>query len=91
MILIRANDGDYSLYLFGKTTIFTNTLHGQGIKDKGDRIVIEGKADDGTPEAIHVDGASGFAMAVQWHPEWKAGEDPVSKPLFEAFGAALRG
>jgi putative glutamine amidotransferase len=27
---------------------------------------------------------------VQWHPEWQAGVDPVSKPLFEAFGDAAR-
>jgi putative glutamine amidotransferase len=25
---------------------------------------------------------------VQWHPEWQAGVDPVSKPLFQAFGQA---
>ena len=28
-------------------------------------------------------------MAVQWHPEYNAANDPVSKPLFEAFGEAL--
>ncbi|TMV38088.1 gamma-glutamyl-gamma-aminobutyrate hydrolase family protein, partial [Thioclava sp. BHET1] len=27
---------------------------------------------------------------VQWHPEYNAGLDPVSRPLFEAFGAAVR-
>ncbi len=75
--------------IFGATTIRTNTLHGQGIKEKGNRIVIEGEAEDGTPEAIHVEGASSFAMAVQWHPEWNAENDSVSRPLFEAFGTAL--
>jgi putative glutamine amidotransferase len=28
-------------------------------------------------------------MAVQWHPEWNAANDPVSRPLFHAFGAAV--
>jgi len=28
-------------------------------------------------------------MAVQWHPEYNATNDPVSKPLFNAFGDAL--
>jgi putative glutamine amidotransferase len=28
-------------------------------------------------------------MAVQWHPEYNAASDAVSKPLFETFGAAL--
>ncbi len=75
--------------IFGSSTVLTNTLHGQGIKEKGERIVIDGTAPDGTPEAIYVDGAPGFALGVQWHPEYKAGEDPVSRPLFEAFGKAV--
>ena len=76
--------------LFGAEVVRTNTLHGQGIKEAGARIVIDGRAPDGTPEAIHIEGAPGFALAVQWHPEYRAGEDPVSRPLFEAFGAAAR-
>ncbi len=70
--------------------VMTNTLHGQGIKTPGKRIVIEGYAPDGTPEAIYVDGAKGFTMSVQWHPEWDAANDPVSRPLFTAFGDAVR-
>ena len=42
-----------------------------------------------TPEAIVIEGAPGFAMAVQWHPEWNAAADPVSRPLFQALGAAV--
>ncbi len=75
--------------VLGSTEVLTNSLHGQGIKEKGDRIVIDGYAPDGTPEAIYVAGAPGFTLGVQWHPEWQAGSDPVSKPLFEAFGAAV--
>ncbi|TCM86100.1 gamma-glutamyl-gamma-aminobutyrate hydrolase family protein [Rhodovulum steppense] len=75
--------------LLGATEVMTNTLHGQGIKSPGARIVIEGWAPDGTPEALHVEGAAGFALAVQWHPEYKAACDPVSRPLFEAFGQAV--
>ncbi|ETX29245.1 gamma-glutamyl-gamma-aminobutyrate hydrolase family protein [Roseivivax isoporae] len=76
--------------LMGSTEVMTNTLHGQGIQVAGRRIVIDGRAPDGTPEAIYVDGAPGFTLAVQWHPEWKASEDPVSRPLFAAFGQAAR-
>lgn len=76
--------------ILGATTVRTNTLHGQGINQAGPRVVIEGRADDGTPEAIHIEGAPGFALGVQWHPEWNAANDPVSRPLFEAFGAAAR-
>ncbi len=74
--------------LFGADEVMTNTLHGQGIAKPGSRIVIDGWAPDGTPEAIYVDGAPGFTLSVQWHPEWNASADPVSRPLFQAFGAA---
>jgi putative glutamine amidotransferase len=74
----------------GATEVMTNTLHGQGIKTPGRRIAVEGWAEDGTPEALHVEGAPGFTLSVQWHPEWNAASDPVSRPLFRAFGAAVR-
>ena len=75
--------------LFGAREVMTNTLHGQGIKTAGRRIVIDGVADDGTPEALYVEGAPGFTLSVQWHPEYRAAEDPVSRPLFAAFGEAV--
>jgi putative glutamine amidotransferase len=75
--------------VLGQSEIEVNSLHGQGILEKGGRIVIEGVAEDETPEAIVVEAAPGFAMAVQWHPEWNAASDPVSRPLFEALGAAV--
>ncbi|AHM05575.1 glutamine amidotransferase, class I [Roseibacterium elongatum DSM 19469] len=76
--------------LLGATEVMTNTLHGQGIKSPGARIVIDGHAPDGTPEATYVKDAPGFTLSVQWHPEYRAATDPVSRPLFAAFGAAAR-
>ncbi|MEM7711135.1 MAG: gamma-glutamyl-gamma-aminobutyrate hydrolase family protein, partial [Pseudomonadota bacterium] len=84
-----APDGPFAA-LFGAETVMTNTLHGQGIDVAGPRIRIDGRAPDGTPEAIWIQDAPGFALSVQWHPEWNAADDPVSRPLFEAFGAACR-
>ena len=75
--------------IFGSDVVRTNSLHGQGIKEPGARISIEGYAPDGTPEAIRILNAPGFALGVQWHPEYRAEEDPVSRPLFEAFGRAV--
>jgi putative glutamine amidotransferase len=76
--------------LMGSQRVLTNSLHGQGIKQAGERIVVDGYAPDGTPEAIFVKDAPGFTLSVQWHPEWQAAEDPVSRPLFTAFGDACR-
>ncbi len=76
--------------LLGTTEVMTNSLHGQGIKTPGERIVIDGVAHDGTPEALHVKDAPGFTLSVQWHPEYNAARDPVSRALFTAFGEAVR-
>lgn len=87
---VKLTPGGVFARLLGADTVMTNTLHGQGIKTPGARIVIEGYAEDETPEAIYVQDAPGFALAVQWHPEYRAATDPVSRPLFEAFGEAAR-
>lgn len=88
--LVRLHEGGVFHRLFGAHQVMTNTLHGQGIKTPGARIVIDGQAPDGTPEAIYVKDAPGFTLSVQWHPEWDAANDPVSRPLFKAFGDAAR-
>ena len=80
-------DGPFAK-LLSEAEVMTNTLHGQGIKQAGPRVVIDGTAPDGTPEAIYIKDAPGFTLSVQWHPEWNATVDPVSKPLFAAFGQA---
>jgi putative glutamine amidotransferase len=86
---VNLTPGGTFAQLFGADTVQTNTLHGQGIKNPGPRIIIDGYAADGTPEAIFVSEAKGFALGVQWHPEYCASEDPVSRPLFAAFGKAV--
>ena len=85
---ITFTEGGVFHRLMGAREVMTNSLHGQGIKVAGDRIVIDGTAPDSTPEAIHIADAPGFALGVQWHPEYNAGMDAVSRPLFAAFGRA---
>lgn len=87
---VRFTEGGPFHRLLGAQEVMTNTLHGQGIKVAGARVRIDGHAPDGTPEAIFVADAPGFTMSVQWHPEWQAASDPVSRPLFAAFGGAAR-
>ncbi|AZV77554.1 gamma-glutamyl-gamma-aminobutyrate hydrolase family protein [Parasedimentitalea marina] len=87
--VVEMSDGGVFHKMLGAREVMTNTLHGQGIKTPGARIVIDGTAKDGTPEATYVRDAPGFSLAVQWHPEWDAINDPVSRPLFQAFGAAV--
>jgi len=75
--------------LFGQETIRVNSLHGQGILDLGERVVVEGVAEDGTIEAIRIADAPSFALGVQWHAEYDAQSNPVNRALFQAFGEAL--
>jgi putative glutamine amidotransferase len=52
----------------GTTTLGVNTLHHQTVADLGPRARAVAWADDGTVEAIEVEGAP-HVLAVQWHPE----------------------
>lgn len=67
-----------------------NSLHGQGIDKPAPGMAVDAVATDGTIEALSITGARGFALGVQWHPEFQAAEDPLSRALFEAFGGAAR-
>lgn len=68
--------------------IRVNSLHSQGIEHLGELLAVEARAPDGVIEAFRVREARHFALAVQWHPEWKVMSDPFSRALFAAFGQA---
>jgi putative glutamine amidotransferase len=74
----------------GATEIKVNSLHQQAIDRPGEGVVVEGRADDGTIEAVRVEGVPGFAMGVQWHPEYHYATDAASIAIFRAFGDACR-
>ena len=76
--------------LAGAEEAIVNSLHGQGIKKLAEGVTVEAVADDGLIEAFSVDEAQGFALAVQWHPEWRATENEFSSAIFKAFGDACR-
>jgi putative glutamine amidotransferase len=76
--------------LLGGREIMVNSLHGQAIDRPAPGLAIEAEAPDGTIEAVRVAGARGFALGVQWHPEWGYAENPASLALFRAFGDACR-
>jgi len=71
-------------------TATVNSLHGQGVNQIAGGVTIEAVAEDGVIEAFRVNNVNGFAYAVQWHPEWKVMENPLSLSIFKAFGDACR-
>lgn len=70
--------------------IEVNSLHHQGIDQLGGELAVEARAPDGVIEAFRVRQAQRFAVAVQWHPEWRVMGNPFSRALFAAFGRASR-
>jgi len=67
-----------------------NSLHSQGIDKLAPSLRAEAIAPDGQIEAVSMPSAKGFLFGVQWHPEWKWADNPVSRAIYAAFGEALR-
>jgi putative glutamine amidotransferase len=76
--------------VLGKAETMVNTIHRQGVKKLGEGLVVEATAPDGIVEAVSVKGAKAFAFGTQWHPEFRAADNPDSVKLFTAFGDAVR-
>jgi putative glutamine amidotransferase len=87
---IAIREGGLLHRILGKTSTVVNTVHRQGIDRLADGLTVEATAPDGVIEAVTIDDASGFALGVQWHPEYKAAQNADSVKLFEAFGQAAR-
>ena len=82
--------GGFFATLSGASRLRVNSLHAQGIDRLADQLRVDATAPDGIVEAVTVKDARGFAVGVQWHPEWRFWEDGVSRALFAAFGQACR-
>jgi putative glutamine amidotransferase len=88
--LVRLAPGGVLARLLGRATIEVNSLHGQGIDRLAARLAVEAAAEDGTVEAVRVEGARRFALAVQWHPEFRPLMNRTATRLFRAFAEATR-
>jgi putative glutamine amidotransferase len=76
--------------LTGCERLTVNSLHSQGIDRLGAPLSAEAHAPDGLIEAFRVREARRFALAVQWHPEWRVMSNEASRALFAAFGDDAR-
>jgi putative glutamine amidotransferase len=66
-----------------------NSLHSQGIDRLAPLLHADAIAPDGQIEAVSMPSAKGFVLGVQWHPEWRWSEDPISRAIFSAYGQAV--
>lgn len=87
---VTFTEGGLLAQIAGCNEAMVNSLHVQGAGIIGANARIEAVSPDGLVEAISVIESSNFAMAVQWHPEWKVLEDELSKRLFASFGTACK-
>lgn len=87
---VQALPGSWFAELMGDAAFLVNSLHGQALDQLGEGIEALAFADDGLVEAIHLPGVEQFTLAVQWHPEWQAAQNPHSVKIFQAFGEACR-
>jgi len=85
---VRITPGSWLHRLGGAGTIPVNSLHNQGVDQLAPGLVVDGVAPDGTVEAVHVATARGFAIGVQWHPEYDFDRDALSRRIFESFSEA---
>ncbi|HYE00177.1 MAG TPA: gamma-glutamyl-gamma-aminobutyrate hydrolase family protein [Alphaproteobacteria bacterium] len=86
---VRLTPGGLLARIAGREEVVTNSVHAQAIDRLADGLAVEAVAADGTIEAVRVRDA-GFAVGVQFHPEWRFWEDDFSTALFKAFGAAVQ-
>jgi len=82
--------GSWLETLLGSGEIRVNSIHRQGIRELAPALSVEASAPDGIIEAVSVRDAPGFVFATQWHPEYRAKDNPTSVRLFDAFGQAVR-
>ena len=76
--------------VLGAGTMQVNSLHRQAVGRLAAGLAVEATAPDGTIEAVRVIDAPGFAIGVQWHPEYWVESDRPSSKLFAAFARAIR-
>lgn len=62
-----------------------NSVHGQGIDRLGVGLQVEATSDDGLVEAVSLPASNSWVFGVQWHPEWRVRENPLSMALFRRF------
>jgi putative glutamine amidotransferase len=81
---VRIEPGTRAAAATGETRTEVCSHHHQAVAELGDGLRTVAWADDGTIEAIELDGDR-WVVGVQWHPEDTAAGDRVQQGLFDAF------
>jgi putative glutamine amidotransferase len=87
---VHLEQGGLLASLFSNDELVVNSIHGQGIDRLADGLRVEARAPDGLVEAFSPQAGPGFALCLQWHPEWQAADSAASLAILKAFGAACQ-
>src|SRR5438477_2803653 len=87
---VRVLDGGMLVKIVRETRFKVNSLHSQGIDRVAPPLRADAIAPDETVEAVSMPGANGFVLGIEWHPEWRWAENPISRQIFDAFATAVR-
>ena len=75
--------------VMGVTALTTSSGHHQAVKAIGAGLRVTAVAEDGIIEALEMPGHP-WLIAVQWHPEVTADQDPSQQALFDALVETAR-
>lgn len=80
---VQVEPGTWTAKALGAERVRVSSSHHQALGRLADGLVVTGRAPDGIVEAVERPGG-GWLVAVQWHPERTAEEDPAQQGLFAA-------
>lgn len=86
---LRVDEESRLAAIVGSNEIEPASWHHQAVRRLADGLQVVARAEDGTIEAAEAPDHP-WLVAVQWHPEITAANDPAQQRLFDAFVAAAR-
>ncbi len=87
---IEAEEGSLLAATMGTTDAEPAAWHHQAIDRPGQGLAVTAWAPDGVIEAVELPGHP-WLLAVQWHPEVTAADDPTQQALFDGLVEAITG
>lgn len=86
---LRVDPNSRLAAILGTTEVTSASWHHQAVRRLAAGLQVAARAADGTIEAAELTDHP-WLIAVQWHPEITAADDPDQQRLFDAFVAAAR-
>lgn len=86
---LRVDEGSLLATILGTREIEPASWHHQAVRRLAEGLRIVARAEDGTIEAAEL-ADHPWLVAVQWHPEITAADDPSQQRVFDAFVEAAR-